>query len=239
MDIALVFDIDGTLVDVRESYKEAIVQTILHIREGTDPDRIRAIMEDIKGISNLNNDWDGTYYILEMLEGREPAVIRNEKWKNIQKIFQSIYLGKDLYIRSYGENPPLKFKKGLIENERLLISESVLEKIKDIPKGIVTSRLRLEAEYILDKTILSKYFDKKNIIALDDVVHEKPNPEPLLKMKEKLPAKKHYYIGDTIDDAMAAKRAEYTSIIIKENWGDMTIPNINSLPNALNLSCNK
>ncbi|MBN1785722.1 MAG: HAD-IA family hydrolase [Candidatus Methanofastidiosa archaeon] len=235
MRIALVFDLDGTLVDVSNSYKEAIVRTAQLFRPGTDRSAIEERMRSMKGMPNLNNDWDATYYILQVLDGKEPKVRRDERWLEVKKAFQSIYLGRELYIRSYNEMPTVPVCRGLIENETLNISRGTLDKLSGIQKGIVTSRPRLEALYALENSYLGEYFSVEKVVSLDDVEKEKPDPEPLLKMKELLDADKYYYVGDNVDDAIASKRAGYTSIIINEKWGDIAIPTIDDLPGLFNL----
>lgn len=81
----VVFDMDGVLVDVSRSYREAIKKTIalylkrvLGIRGDT-----RSLVSDadivaFKEIGGMNNDWDVTtgllYYFVTLLEGQEPGM---------------------------------------------------------------------------------------------------------------------------------------------------------------------
>ncbi len=65
---------------------------------------------------------------------------------------------------------------------------------------------------------------------MEEVKKEKPDPEGLLKAKHKLRVKIPIYIGDTINDCLAAKSAGMLSIFIgKEILGDYQINNVNKL----------
>ena len=61
------------------------------------------------------------------------------------------------------------------------------------------------------KKILNKFQIKfEKIVALDDVVKPKPNPEGLLKIIKIYPYDKNkiFYLGDTIHDFIAAKKSK-------------------------------
>ena len=66
---AVVLDIDGVLVDVADSYRRAIVESIERVYEATlPPDAIQAF----KDAGGFNNDWELTYAAaLFVLAGRE------------------------------------------------------------------------------------------------------------------------------------------------------------------------
>ena len=70
----------------------------------------------------------------------------------------------------------------------------------------MTSRPREEALFALEK-FYSGLFDPSCVIALEDCKKEKPNPEPLLLAKKILKCKNPVYVGDTINDQLAAKEA--------------------------------
>ena len=58
---ALLFDMDGVLVDVSRSYRTAILQTVASFGGTTDPEAI----EKLKQQGNANNDWLVCQRILE------------------------------------------------------------------------------------------------------------------------------------------------------------------------------
>ena len=66
---AVILDIDGVLVDVADSYRRAIVESIEHVYgESIERDQIQLF----KGAGGFNNDWELTYaaalYILAQRE---------------------------------------------------------------------------------------------------------------------------------------------------------------------------
>ena len=124
----LIFDMDGVLVDVSKSYREAIRQTASYFlnKKVTMSD-----VEKIKGEIGMNNDWDATYALIKR---------QTISYEAVKSYFQSIYLGSDQ-------------KSGLIDNEELFISKQNLLTLKKKYKklGIATGRPKEEAEYVIKK----------------------------------------------------------------------------------------
>ncbi|MBN2518329.1 MAG: HAD family hydrolase [Candidatus Altiarchaeota archaeon] len=62
---------------------------------------------------------------------------------------------------------------------------------------------------MVEKVKLSGYFQDENIIAKEDIYPTKPSPNGLIKLKEKLGLKDYQmlYVGDGLDDYLAAKGA--------------------------------
>ena len=54
MESLIVFDMDGVLAEVTESYREAIVQTVRHF---TGQTVTREKIQDYKNAGGWNNDW--------------------------------------------------------------------------------------------------------------------------------------------------------------------------------------
>ncbi|MHC1604681.1 MAG: HAD family hydrolase [Candidatus Methanofastidiosia archaeon] len=229
MVVAVVFDMDGTLVDVSASYKEAIIETVEFFIDGIDREKVRKEVALLKDVPNFNNDWDASYYIIKKLRGETPDTNRGREWKSIRDVFQEIFLGEELYKEAYGKKCSFCHTPGFIKNERIAIKKSSLEKLSHHKLGIVTSRPWFETQYTISTTCLKDFFSRDNVITLDDVEKEKPDPESLLLMKQKLGADKHYYIGDTIDDATAARKAGYISIVIGSDNGDIRIDDVNEV----------
>ena len=174
----LIFDMDGVLVDVSQSYREAIRQTASYFlkRNVQMPE-----VDQIKNMSGMNNDWDATYALIN-----KPIIT----FKLVKSYFQKIYLG------------------GLINNEELLIPKETLRLLKNKYKklGIATGRPKKEAEYVIKKNNLEKIFDC--IVTLEDVGNSKPSPDSLLAVIKKLKLKRTVYIGDSPSDFLAAKLAK-------------------------------
>jgi len=70
--------------------------------------------------------------------------------------------------------------------------------------AIFTGRTRQEVEITLNREGL---LDRFLIVTADDVEHEKPAPDGLLKIAALRPARKLLYVGDTVDDARCARAA--------------------------------
>jgi len=181
---AVLFDMDGVLVDVSESYRRAIKQTVeTFLAVDISFETIR----QYKNRGGLNNDWDLTECIL-LDHG---LIIPKE---TVIEVFQAFYLGNDF--------------DGLIQMERWLAAHDVLSSIgRHFKTGIVTGRPREEAIYTLKRFGTGHLFQV--VITMDDVPPGKGKPDPLgirLALRE-LEVSEGWYIGDSIDDMAAAVKA--------------------------------
>jgi len=198
----LIFDMDGVLVDVTQSYREAIRQTAGYFLKRN------VLMSEVDKIKNkvgMNNDWDATYSLIDK------SVI---PYESVKSYFQTLYLGDNKNI-------------GLINNEKLLISKQKLQQLKNKYKklGIATGRPKKEAEYVIKKNRLEGIFDC--IIALEDVSKGKPAPDMLLAVIKKLKLKNTIYIGDSLNDVIAAEKTKIPSIYVgKQNIGTIRFQTI-------------
>jgi HAD superfamily hydrolase (TIGR01548 family) len=182
---AILFDMDGVLVDVTSSYRKAIQETVGFF---TGKKALLKKIQNLKQRGGYNNDWDLT-----------EAIIKS-KGKNVLKTeiinkFQEFYIGT-------------KGKKGFIENEEWLLSVDLLTQLsKKYVLGIVTGRPKEEALYVLRKFKVENLFDV--VVAMEDYPSEKakPDPYPINLALEKLGNPEAIYVGDSVDDITAAKRA--------------------------------
>lgn len=146
--------------------------------------------------------------------GRSPFVMIEK----ISRIFQEIYLGKDLFKQTEKRDALYWNKKGLIRNEKLLIKPVHLEKLKSagIKLGIATGRPRFEATYSLENFGILKMFDAMTTIdevrmaeRMEKKSLRKPHPFSLMETARKMKLKDRLlYVGDLPDDVMAANRAK-------------------------------
>jgi HAD superfamily hydrolase (TIGR01548 family) len=181
---ALLFDMDGVLVDVASSYRRAVRLTVRHFA-GVDIGE--AEIQAYKDRGGLNNDWDLTGAVLSD-RGIEPGR------ESIVGVFQGFYAGKDF--------------NGLIRDERWLLDPGILAGLaKRFAVGIVTGRPSAETRFTLGHFGVARYFPV--VVTMDDLPPDRGKPDPLgirLAMKA-LGERDGFYVGDTIDDMRAARRA--------------------------------
>lgn len=217
----IVFDMDGVLVDVSDSYRAAIVETVRHF---TGREISREAIQDYKNAGGWNNDWALSQQIIRDF-GREVA------YTEVVDYFVKIFFGAG----------------GLIQRERWIARDGLLEGLADrFEFAIFTGRLHEEARVTLERFAGSYRFDP--VIAAEDVVNGKPAPDGLLQLIDRFPGRRLWYIGDTVDDARSARAAEvpFVGIAAKESprrdelvrlleseGAIAVVEDINSLPEVL------
>ena len=186
MEIApptLVFDMDGVLVDVSESYRATIVETVRHF---TGKVVQRELIQDYKNQGGWNNDWLLSQKIILDISGQDIP------YATVVDVFQSYFFGPN--------------NDGLVMRERWLPENGLLERLRDRQAlCIFTGRLRDEAQFTLTRFVPSLAWSM--IVGDDDVKTPKPAPEGLLKIAAAHPGSELTYLGDTVDDARSARAA--------------------------------
>jgi HAD superfamily hydrolase (TIGR01548 family) len=174
----LVFDMDGVLVEVSESYRETLVLTVKHF---TDQTITRDSIQEYKNQGGWNNDWLLSQKICRDLGVEIP-------YDAIVEYFNYLFLDQ-----------------GMIHRERWLPRDGLLDRLAEkFEFAIFTGRTTEEAEITLQREGLR---DRFLLVTANDVEREKPAPDGLLKIAALHPSKKLLYIGDTVDDARCAKAA--------------------------------
>src|SRR5215469_17076270 len=157
----LVFDMDGVLVDVTESYRETIARTVERFT-GSRPTNER--IQELKNAGGWNDDWKLSHHLV-----REAGV--DAAFEDVVSCFQGLFLGN-----GSGED-------GLIVRERWVAKPGALEKLNEQFRfAIFTGRPKVEAEMTLRRFGPGLVFDP--VIGMDEVTHHKPSPEGLLKIME-------------------------------------------------------
>lgn len=179
----IVFDMDGVLVDVTESYRETIVQTVKHFSGRTIS---RASIQDYKNQGGWNNDWALSQKILADSGMDVP-------YGTVVEEFQKIFFGPN------GND-------GLMQREEWIDTTGTLSRLAGRYRfSVFTGRLRDEAQMTLDR--FANGFSFYPVVGDDDVEKSKPHPEGLQKIVAAMDGAQCWYIGDTMDDARAAKEA--------------------------------
>lgn len=179
---ALLFDLDGVLADVSGSYREAILATARHFGAEVDAERVAAA----KARGSANDDWALTRALL-LDSGVEVAQAE------VTQVFEAHYQGDAA-------------RAGLRERETLIPSRALLERLAArLPLAIVTGRPRADAARFLEERGLRELFTV--VVAREDAVALKPDPAPVAEALRRLGAARAWLIGDTPDDAAAARAA--------------------------------
>ena len=174
----IVFDMDGVLVDVTDSYRESITQTVKHF---TGVDLRREQIQEYKNQGGWNDDWKLSHHICTAA-GSEVA------FETVKEYFQSIFLGNG--------------SDGLILREQWVARPGTLEKLAEsFDFAVFTGRPKSDAAITLNRFAGGLTFAP--VIGMEDVERHKPHPEGLLKLPQTA-----FYVGDTVDDARCARAAK-------------------------------
>ncbi len=177
----IVFDMDGVLVEVGESYRATIQATVKHFT-GDEPSR--AEIQDWKNRGGFNDDWKLSSHMIQARGVEVP-------FETVVEQFQSIFHGD-------GTN-------GLILREKWIAQDGLFTRLAaDHRLAVFTGRLRWEAHVTLNR-FCPETFDP--VVGSDDVIHTKPNPEGLLRIRDSVAHGRCWYVGDTVDDARASSAA--------------------------------
>jgi HAD superfamily phosphatase len=197
----VVFDIDGVIRDVGNSYRRALADTVEHFTASSyrptpvDIDKLKA-----EGI--WNNDWEASQeFIYRYFEAKGQTREQLQlDYKQIVAFFQSRYRGTN------SEN-----WNGYICDEPLLLQTRYLEELTKagIFWGFFSGATRASATYVLEKRLGLK---SPVLIAMEDAPG-KPDPTGLFitlsQLKNGLDKKLSVlYVGDTVADMYTVKKAQ-------------------------------
>jgi HAD superfamily phosphatase len=223
VDPLIVFDVDGVLAEVTESYREAIVRTVDHF---TGQRVTRELVQHYKNAGGWNNDW-----LLSQKIARDLGV--EIDYGTVVDYFNQIFIGQK------GD--------GLIQRESWFPRPGLLERLSErFGLAIFTGRLQYELDITLERFVRDFRFDP--IICAEHVANGKPAPDGLLAIQRMKPGRKLWFVGDTVDDARSAKaagvpfigiiaeshshREELTQLFQQEN-AVAILENVNQIESAL------
>src|ERR1700750_1919611 len=124
----LVFDMDGVLVEVSRTYREAIVETVRHFTGETVS---HDLIQDFKNAGGWNNDWLLSH---RLIQDRGVTV----DYPDVVDYFNLVFLGEN------GD--------GLIRYEEWMPQNGLLERLLNRAElAIFTGRARFEADVTLNR----------------------------------------------------------------------------------------
>ena len=178
----IVFDMDGVLVEVGASYREAIRDTVEHFTgERVSPD----LIQDFKNSGGWNNDWLLSH---RLISDRGKSV----DYADVVAYFNKVFLGEN------GD--------GLILRERWMPAPGLLDRLaRNAILAIFTGRAKYEADATLQRNAAHIHFNP--VITDESVSNPKPAPDGLFEIQRQHPGKTIWYLGDTVDDARSAQLA--------------------------------
>jgi len=210
---AVIFDVDGVLVDTDASYTEAVLRTIQWLRPAAPVDRETIRLWRRSG--NWNNDWDLCYGLycwlngspqvdtvtaaqrtLAELEASAPALAFG--YADVQGVFEEHYNGTDVAVARYGAVARLHNSRPLALDELVMLEPPLLGELRamGIAKyGVVTGRMRADWDQVAGRIPLPP-----GIPVATDEDGRKPDPAPLALVADRLGAAAIAMVGDTLND---------------------------------------
>ncbi len=198
----MLFDIDGVIRDVSNSYRKAIQETVRHFSGWHPP--VNAI-DELKSEGIWNNDWKVSLELLKREKKYKKSNPKMPSLESIIEIFNEFYFGGD------PAGDPSNWN-GFILNEPLLVEKSFFEELSELEVcwGFVSGAERSSATFVLETRIGLK---EPPLIAMGEAP-EKPNPEGLISLANQISEKQLggaktliAYVGDTVADVLTVKNA--------------------------------
>jgi HAD superfamily phosphatase len=180
----VIFDVDGVLVDVHGSFHKSILDTVHHY---TGKRMTYADIQQWKRKSGYNDDWRLTTDWVATLGHKIP-------YATVKSQFQKFYWG-------------VNGRRGNVYKEKWLVPRRLLERWASRAElTLFTGRTRKELRHTLKQFGVEDLF--RRIVAMEDVQRLKPDPEGLHFLLGKTDPREALYLGDVLDDALAARSAK-------------------------------
>ena len=191
----ILFDIDGVIRDVTNSYRMAIQETV-YFYCGWKPS-IQDI-DSIKSEGCWNNDWDLSLELINRHAQNDNISILKPTRRKLIECFENFYFGGD------PNHDPTEWT-GFIKNETLLVKKNLFDELTQqrICWGFVSGAELPSAKFVLEKRL---GLVSAPLIAMGDAP-DKPDPKGFISLSTKLSkiplgSSNHpiAYIGDTVAD---------------------------------------
>lgn len=172
--VGIVFDVDGVIIDVRESYHFCIKETAeFFLKRELSIQQVTSL----KFKSGINNDYLATLHIIRHFGG-------DADLERLIEVFDSIY-------------------ERLKDKEKLILNRAFFESLRrrGFRLGILTGRPRRDLNYAFERFNLHNYFE---VVVDDDTIEDKnlrkPHPYALNFCVLKMGVERAVYIGDSLSD---------------------------------------
>lgn len=173
---------DGVLVDVRGSFHDTVLETVKFF---TGKKVTRRELHRWKNRPGFNDDWILSTAWVKSLGG-------NFEYAEVKRKFLELYWGAN--------------HSGNVRREKWLLPQASLRRLaKRAELAIFTGRVRNELDYTLERWKVRELFG--HIITVEEVERPKPDPGGLLKILRGRDPATAIYLGDNVDDALAAQSA--------------------------------
>ena len=199
----ILFDIDGVIRDVTNSYRLSVQKTVLKYCNW-EPSTYDIDVLKNEGI--WNNDWDLTLELIRRFINKNKLSLEPPSRDNIIKNFEKLYFGCH-------PNESHMNWSGFINNEKLLVDTKFFDflNLNKIRWGFVSGAELPSAKFVLENRLR---LNNPPLIAMNDAP-DKPNPEGFLKLANKLLEEDFgpncppvAYVGDTIADIQTILNAK-------------------------------
>lgn len=178
----MIFDVDGVLVDVRLSFWLSALETVKFL---TGKRATWSELHKWKAMPGNNDDWN-------MVARWATALGRPTTYAQARDAFQPFYWGKNGTV-------------GNVRKEKMTVTANQIGKwAKRFELNLFTGRTRKEFAYTFGYWPATRHF--RMVITMDDAP-KKPRPDGLLKILDGREPGQALYIGDNVDDALAAQAA--------------------------------
>jgi HAD superfamily hydrolase (TIGR01548 family) len=178
----IIFDVDGVLVDTRGSFQRTTLETVKFF---SGKRVTRRELHRWKNRPGFNDDW-------KLSTAWVKALGRNIEYEEVKRKFVELYWGKK--------------GKGNVAQEKWLLPAANLRRLSKLAElDIFTGRIRRELDYTLDRCGARDFFHR--IVSVENVKRPKPAPDGLLQILDGRNSSIALYVGDNVDDALAAQAA--------------------------------
>ena len=169
-------------MDVRGSFHDTVLETVKFF---TGKKVTRRELHRWKNRPGFNDDWILSTAWVKSLGG-------NFEYAEVKRKFLELYWGAN--------------HSGNVRREKWLLPQASLRRLaKRAELAIFTGRVRNELDYTLERWKVRELFG--HIITVEEVERPKPDPGGLLKILRGRDPATAIYLGDNVDDALAAQSA--------------------------------